>query len=81
MDAIYSNDDYPRQGCVLSIDVQKDGYALRVFSPCGQIMECYAVVKTPRAIGRMVEEWASGLVPRIHGRLDDSPVSPFEEAA
>lgn len=74
MDAIYATDDYPRAGCRISIDVQKDGYFMSVFSPCGTIMEGYATVETPRAIGRMVEEWASGLVPRINGRLDHSPV-------
>lgn len=81
MDAIYATDDYPREGCTLTVDIRNGGYVLRVFSPCGKMMEGYASVNTPRAIGRMVEEWASGLVPRIHGRLDDSPVSPFEEAA
>lgn len=79
MDAIYSTDEYPRKGCVLTVDVTKGGYVLRVFSPCGQIMEGYATVKTPRAIGRMVEEWCSGMVPRINARLDDSPVSPFDQ--
>lgn len=69
-DPIYFTDDYPRAGCGVSIDVMDDGYSLRISAPDGHPMEVYAKVKTPRAIGRMVEEWCSGLPPRLHDRLD-----------
>ena len=66
----YSGDDYPREGCIVTIDVLRDGYVLRIASPKGVPLEGYAKVKTARAIGRMVEEWCAGFAPRIHGRLD-----------
>jgi hypothetical protein len=70
MDPIYHTDSYPREGCIVSIDVQKDGYALRISSPTGEPMEFYGKVRTPRAIGRLVEEWCAGFVPRRVDRLD-----------
>ena len=74
VDPIYGGDDYPRQGCVAAVDVQKDGYVLRIYAPDGRILESYAPAETPRAAARMVEEWLGGLVPRRSGRLDHSPI-------
>ena len=68
--SIYTTDDYPRDGCTLSVDVQLGGYGLSVFAPNGAPMERYALVKTPRAIARMVEEWCNGHKPRLRDRLD-----------
>lgn len=73
VDPVYGGDDYPRQGCIAAIDVQKDGYLLRVYAPDGRLLEIYMVVNTPRAAARMLEEWLGGYVPRIRGRLDHSP--------
>lgn len=70
MDPIYHTDNYPREGCIVSIDVQKDGYTLRISAPTGEPMEFYGKVLTPRAIGRMVEEWCAGFAPRRVDRLD-----------
>jgi hypothetical protein len=72
-DPIYFTDDYPRTGCVVSIDVQADGYAMRIAAPGGKVIESYAKVKTPRAIGRVVEEWCAGMKPRLRDPLDQSP--------
>ena len=73
VDPVYGGDDYPRQGCVAAVDVQKDGYMLRVYAPDGRLLESYMVVDTPRAAARMLEEWLGGYVPRIRCRLDHSP--------
>ena len=67
---VYCTDDYPREGCIVSIDVQKNGYGLRIAAPNGAFMECYALVKTPKAIGRMVAEWCAGRSPRLHDPSD-----------
>lgn len=72
MDPIYHTDHYPREGCIVSIDVQKDRYVLGIKAPTGEPMEFYSA-KTPRAIGRMVDEWCSGFAPRGVDRLDQSP--------
>lgn len=69
--AVYCTDDYPREGCIVTIDVQRNGYGLRIAAPNGAPMECYAFVRTPRAIGRMLEEWCGGRKPRLHDRLDE----------
>jgi hypothetical protein len=69
-DPIYATDAYPREGCTVSIDVQKDGFRMQTFAPGGKLMEGYARAKTPRAMARMLEEWLSGFVPRISDRLD-----------
>lgn len=71
----YTGDAYPREGCIVSIDVTKYGYGLRIAAPNGAPMEVYAYAKTPRAIGRMVEEWCAGFVRRIRGRFDQPPES------
>jgi hypothetical protein len=73
LDPIYATDEYPREACTVSIDVQKDGYHMSVFAPNGKHLEGYALVKTPRAVSRMLEEWACGYAPRINSRLDHSP--------
>lgn len=70
MNDIYYTDDYPRAGCRLEIVVGDGAYGLRVFSPDGRLLESYARVSSPRAIARMVEEWARGFAPKINGRLD-----------
>lgn len=74
VDAIYFGDDYPRAGCIAAIDVQKDGFILRIYAPGGQLLESYASAATPRAAARMLEEWLCGYAPRIRSRLDHSPV-------
>jgi len=72
--APYYTDNYPRQGCVVSIDVQAHGYRVCIAAPNGAPMESYALVKTPRAIARMLEEWCLGHKPRLHDRLDGDQV-------
>jgi hypothetical protein len=59
----YSGDDYPRLGCILTVDVSKNGYSLRVYSPSGRMLEAYALVKTPEQIAHMVRQWCSEEVP------------------
>lgn len=66
----YAGDDYDRAGCVAMVEVTQHGYRLAIFAPNGAPMESYACVKSPRAIGRMVEEWCAGFVPRTCARLD-----------
>jgi hypothetical protein len=73
--------NYPREGCQLVIEVTPEGYHLAVFSPEGKKLEGYAPVKTPRAIGRMVEEWGSGYAPHLAHRLDQPPVLPWSKSA
>lgn len=79
IDPIYFTDDYPRQGCIVAVDVQENGYALTVRAPNGALLETYAVVKTPRAVARMVEEWCAGFAPRLRDRLDQSGSSVTEK--
>jgi hypothetical protein len=68
--APYYGDEYSRESCIMAIDVQRDGYLMQVFAPNGAPMETYAVAKTPRQLGRMVEKWCSGFPPKLNGRLD-----------
>lgn len=65
MDNIYYGDDYPRAGCILTIDVQATRCALSVFAPgMEKKIESYAAV--PHAeIGRMVGEWLAGNPPTL----------------
>lgn len=58
----YCGDDYPREGCSLAVDVQASGYVLRVYAPNGAPMESY-FPRSPKALGRMIDEWASGKKP------------------
>ena len=74
VDPVFGSDDYPRLGCVAAVDVQKDGYILRIYAPDGRILESYAPAQTPRAAARMLEEWLGGYVPRRSSPLDHSPV-------
>ena len=71
MDAIYYTDNYPREGCVIGIDVQASGYALSIVAPGGKVIETY-VAKTPRQLARMIEEWCCGFSPRSAAPLDQS---------
>ena len=65
MDNIYYSDDYPRDGCILTIDVQATHCSLSVFMPrMEKRIERYASV--PHAeIGRMVGEWLAGKPPTL----------------
>lgn len=62
-DPIYYTDGYPRDGCRLEIEVNEDRCALSVRAPNGRALEAYL---PPRGeVGRYVQEWLSGIVPRI----------------
>lgn len=69
-DNIYATDDYPRDGCVASVEVLADGYRLAIFDPHGRRIEGYAVVKSPVAISRMLREWCEGKPPKLKGEGD-----------
>lgn len=60
----YCGDDYDRTGCCAEIKVLASGYQLTIFAPNGAWMECYGPAKSPRAVARMLREWAEGKVPR-----------------
>jgi hypothetical protein len=75
VDPVYGGDDYPRLGCKVGIDVQKDGYQMQVFDPAGRLLESYTYAETPRAMARMLEEWLNGYAPRLRDRLDTTQES------
>lgn len=63
IDPIYFTDEYPRTGCKLEIVVNEERCSMRVFAPQGRILESY---RPPRnEIGRWLQEWVNGLVPRL----------------
>lgn len=73
---VYCGDDYPREGCTLTVDVCAGGYDLQVNAPNGNPIEIYATARSPRQLARMVEEWCSGQKPKLHHPSDQSgPVS------
>lgn len=61
----YTGDNYPRDGCTATVEVSRYGYQLSIFAPSGARMESYRSVKSPRAVARMLREWAEGKVPRL----------------
>lgn len=66
LDPIYYTDEYPREGCMLSISVQKNRCGLSVIAPGGKVIEGYAYVPYSE-MPRMVDEWLSGRAPRLKG--------------
>jgi hypothetical protein len=63
IDPIYFTDDYPRVGCSLVVVVGEDGCSMRALAPNGRTLESY---RPPKAeIGRYVQEWVAGIVPRF----------------
>lgn len=65
VDSLFFTDGYPREGCVASVDVRANGYALSIHAPWGQCIERYAPVHSPDDICRMLREWMSGSAPRL----------------
>lgn len=61
----YSGDDYPREGCVVAVDVQRNGFQMKVFDPSGRILETYRSVSTAACVARMLEEWCAGKIPGL----------------
>lgn len=77
--AIYFTDDYPRQGCRLTVDVLRNGYNLQVLAPSGRFLESYPA-RTPHELACMVEDWCNGAAPRLIGG-DGQPASGSEVTA
>lgn len=71
----YCGDEYDRMGCRAVIEVLASGYQLTIFAPNGAWMEGYRSVKSPRAVSRMLREWAEGKVPRLSAPEDQDPES------
>lgn len=65
VDSLFFTDGYPREGCVASVDVRANGYALSIHAPGGQCIERYAPVHSADDICRMLREWLSGSAPRL----------------
>lgn len=63
LNSIYYTDDYPREGCTVTVKVVGGKFFLRESAPNGLCMATYAPVSTAEAAGRMVSEWASGKAP------------------
>lgn len=67
LDPIYYTDEYPREGCVLTINIlAKDRAHLVVSAPNGKHLESYASVPYAE-MPRMVAEWLSGKAPKLFG--------------
>lgn len=71
---IYCTDDYPREGCTLTIKVRDVGpgisrYSMIVRNPFGTQIEAYRANK-PQTIGDMVREWCEGRAPAKRNYLD-----------
>lgn len=80
-DPVYFTDTYPRAGCALKVVVTESGFAIETYAPNGRMLEAGPCVMTPRAIGRVVEEWCAGYAPRGFDRLDHSPSGPASSAS
>lgn len=63
IDPVYFTDEYPREGCGLSIVVGIDGCSMTVHAPNGRAIESY--LPSSEEVGRYVQEWVSGMVPRL----------------
>ena len=66
---IYCTDDYPREGCKLTIKVRNGRYVMHVAAPNGAPLESY-LARNPKAISRMVREWCEGRAPKSHHPSD-----------
>lgn len=67
--SIYCTDDYPREGCTMTIRVTKYGYVTEISAPNGQVFESGGA-KTPEGISNMVRNWCEGRAPRPGARED-----------
>lgn len=78
LDPIYYTDEYPREGCTLTIKLLPGDRAhLMVKAPNGRHLESYA--SAPYAeMPRMVGEWLSGKVPKLRRQSSTSGSAVME---
>lgn len=79
MPQCYYRDDYPREGCMIVLTIEKDRVLFTAYAPNGKTLECGPTLPRDQA-GRAVDEWLSGIAPRVRP-LDRHPDLPSPDKA
>lgn len=75
MPECYRGDDYPREGCMIVLMVDKDLVQFTTYAPNGKPLE--GGPSFPRGqVGRAVDEWLRGIAPKVSRRAlnQDQPL-------
>lgn len=74
LEPIYYTDEYPREGCTITIKVGDERCSMQVSAPGGKVIDCYA---PPRSdVASMLALWMEGKVPGVRAIRALARMSP-----